>query len=80
VIHELTDHPNHPDDAHQMIYMFMRHKDMAHIHPVISGMLQLMQDRTAASAIHHKILPVILDNKASVVTLRNKGIARSQHC
>ena len=51
MIHKLTNHPDHPDNAHQMIHMFMRHKDMAHVHPVISGMFQLMKDRTAAASI-----------------------------
>jgi hypothetical protein len=61
MIHELADHPDHPDDAHQMIHVFMSHKNMAHFHPIISGMLQLMKDRTATSAIHQEILPVIFN-------------------
>ena len=47
MIHELTDHANHPDNTKQVIYVFMCYEDMAYIHPVKTGMLYLMKNGTA---------------------------------
>jgi hypothetical protein len=75
--HELADHSDHPDDSHQMIYMLMRDKNVAHIHPVITGILYLAKNSIAASAVHHEYLPVIFNQKTSVIALRHKRITGS---
>ena len=80
VVHELAYHPDYLGDTQKMINMLMRHKDMPHIHPVISGVLKLMEDCTTASAVNHKILFIIFYHKTGVIALRNKRISCSKHC
>ena len=41
VVHELADHPDHPNDAHQMVHMLVRHEDVSHVHPVVPCVLEL---------------------------------------
>ena len=64
--YELTDHADHPDHAEQMIDMFMRHKQMADIHPVITGMLYLTENGIPSAAVNHQQLSVIIQNKAGI--------------
>jgi hypothetical protein len=75
--HELADHSDHPDDSHQMIHMLMRDKNVAHIHPVVTGMFNLVENIIAASAVHHEYLPVIFYQKTGVIALRHKRITGS---
>jgi hypothetical protein len=55
----------------------MRDKNVAHIHPVVTGMLNLVENSIAASAVHHEYLPVIFNQKTSVIALRHKRITGS---
>ena len=75
MVHKLEDHPYHPDDSHQMVHMLMGNKDMTHIHPVISGMFQLVQDGASSASVYHEILTFILYYKACVVAFRRKRIS-----
>jgi hypothetical protein len=50
---------------------------MAHIHPVVTGILYLAKNSIAASTIHHEYLPVIFYQKTSVIALRHKSITGS---
>ena len=57
----------------------MGDKNVAQVHPVITSMPDLPQNRIAAPAIHQEGLPALLQQKASIITLRHKRIARAQH-
>jgi len=63
-----------------MVDMFVRYEGMAHIHPIISGGFYLMEDRIAASAVHHKQLSLIFYDKTGVIALCDERITRSEHC
>ena len=57
----------------------MGDKNVVQVHPVIAGMPDLPQNRIAAPAIHQEGLSALLQQKASIITLRHKRIARAQH-
>ncbi len=83
-LHILTDDPNHPDHAGEMIDMLMRQKNLLHILPVKARVLQLMQNLSAAARVHHEIgffsvFLLIRQHKAGVVALRHHRISGSQH-
>jgi len=52
LFHILTDHTDHPDDSHQMIHMFVGHKDLSHIFPVKTSLFQLAKQGISTATIH----------------------------
>ena len=52
LFHILTDHTDHPDDSHQMIHMFVGHKDLSHIFPVKTSLFQLTKQGISTATIH----------------------------
>ena len=80
LFHVLTDHSDHPDDSHDMIYMFVCHKDLTHIHPVKSGMFQLCKQSVSTAAVNQQVLIPIFQYKTCIITLCDHCISCSQHC
>lgn len=79
VVHELTDHPHHPNDSQQVIHMLVRHEDMPHVHPVVASVLELGENPAAAPAVHHEARPAIVQNKAGVVALGDERVTGPKH-
>ena len=81
LFHILTDHTDHPDNPHDMVYMFMCHKDLAHIFPIKTCLFQLTkQCISTTTTIDKKMFIPILQNKTCVIALRNHCISCSKHC
>ena len=80
LFHILTDHADHPDNPHDMVYMFMCHKDLAHIFPIKTCLFQLTKQCISTTTIDKKMFIPILQNKTCVIALRNHCISCSKHC
>ena len=78
--HELADHAHHPHNAQNVVDVFVGYKDMVNIHPVISCVLDLVQDIVPASAVCQEQLPVVFQHKTGVVALCYQSISCAQHC
>ena len=80
LFHMLADHTNHPDNTHDVIHMFVCHEDLAHVHPVKSGMFELCQQSISTTAVNQQMLIPISQHKTCIVTLSYHRISSSQHC
>ena len=75
----LTDHADHPDDAHDVIQMFMGDKNSPDLFPVDPGVLQLMQDAVSASAVHQEIVIFFAEYKTGIIALGHCRVSRSKY-
>ena len=80
LFHMLTDHTDHPDNTHDVVYVFVCHEDLAHTHPVKSGMFELCQQSISTTAVNQQMLIPISQHKTCIVTLSYHRISSSQHC
>ena len=83
-LHVLRDETHHPDHPREVIDMLVCQKNLPHIHPVESRILQLMHDLSTATSIHHEVLlrPLLLlirQHITGIVNLRHERIARTKH-
>ena len=73
------DHPHHPDHAEDVIVVLMGHEDMVDMIQRDLHILQNAQDSVSASRVYHKIVIVIVDCEAGVITVGNGGIAGTEY-
>ena len=80
LFHMLADHADHPDNSHQMIDVLVSHKNLPHILPGKTCLLQLTKQSVSTAAVDQKMFFSILQYKAGVVAFRHHCISRSEHC
>ena len=80
LFHMLADHADHPDNSHQMIDVLVSHKNLPHILPGKTGLLQLAKQSVSTAAVNQQMFLPILKHKAGVVAFRHHCISRSEHC
>ena len=78
-IHVLADHADHPDDAGQVIQVFVGDEDVTDFFPWDVGIFQLAEDAVAAASVHKEIFAFVIEDKAGVVVTGDHGIAGSEN-
>ena len=75
----LADGADHPDDAHDVIHMLVRHiNGMDFIHGD-TRLFKLDENAVAAAGVHEQAFPVSAEQKTRIVAAGHHGVAGAEH-